>query len=180
MSKFGRKPIQLGSASISLDGFLVKYKGNKGSGEYLLPDTLLPYMENSLLFIKPAGEEKKFRNNAQWGLHRALLSNAIKGADSGFEKQIKIKGLGFKAQAQGKTLIFSLGFSHKKTYDVPEEVTVEIDKTGQLLTCKSNKKDVLGQVCSDIRSLRPPEPYKGVGIQYGDEVVRIKPGKAKS
>ena len=137
--------------------------------------------ENNDLFIAPTEKAKKRKTiNAEWGLHRALLANALLGADKGFEKQIKIEGLGFKAQLQGNLLTFSLGFSHKPTYTVPSSVSIEVDKSGQLLTCRSSYKDILGQVCSDIRSLRPPEPYKGKGIRYSDEVILRKAGKAKS
>jgi len=97
-----------------------------------------------------------------------------------FEKQIRIVGLGYKAVVQGSKLQFSLGFSHKIDFDLPAEVTVETDKVGQLLTCRSSNKEALGLVCSEIRALRPPEPYKGTGIQYVGEVIRRKAGKAKS
>jgi large subunit ribosomal protein L6 len=114
-----------------------------------------------------------------WGLHRALLANKITGADKKFEKELRIVGLGFKAVAAGSKLQFTLGYSHKIDFELPKEVSIEIDKTGQILMARSADKEVLGHVCSKIRSLRLPEPYKGTGIQYATEKIRRKVGKKK-
>jgi large subunit ribosomal protein L6 len=113
-------------------------------------------------------------------MHRALLANKVKGAETGFEKKIKIVGLGYKAQLAGKKLTFSLGYSHKIDYELPEGVDVKLDKTGQNLVFSSSNKLLLGDVCSHIRKLRPPEPYKGTGIIVGDEVIIRKAGKTKA
>jgi large subunit ribosomal protein L6 len=178
MSKIGRKPIELNNVAVEVKGKEIKYKGKKASGVYTLPEELNAEVVNKTIKIIPA--EKTPDLNRLWGLHRALLANAIKGADTGFEKQLRIVGLGFKAALMGDKLQCSLGFSHKIDFPLPKEVTVEIDKTGQLLTFKSVDKVLLGQVCSTVRALRPPEPYKGTGIQYVGEVILRKAGKAKS
>jgi large subunit ribosomal protein L6 len=181
MSKLGRMSIDCSEVTISVSGNIISYKGKHASGNYTIPEFFESIVEGSKLTIKPRENSLKRKSiNMQWGLHRALLNNAIMGARVLFEKQIRIEGLGFKAQLQGNTLVFALGFSHKKECVIPKEVSVEIDKTGQILTCRSHDKMILGQLCSDIRSLRPPEPYKGKGIRYANEVILRKDGKAKS
>lgn len=115
-----------------------------------------------------------------WGLNRALLFNMIHGAEKPFEKKLEINGLGFKAVAAGSKVTFTLGFSHKIDFNLPESVSIEIDKTGQKLVLKSTNKELLGLVCSKIRALREPEPYKGTGIKYAEEVIARKAGKTKS
>jgi large subunit ribosomal protein L6 len=109
-----------------------------------------------------------------------LLANKVKGVETGFEKKVRIIGLGYKAQLAGKKLNFSLGYSHKIEFPLPEGVEVNVDKTGQQLVFKAADKLLLGNVCDSIRSLRPPEPYKGTGILVGDEVIIRKAGKAKA
>lgn len=178
MSKIGRKPIETGSVKIEIKNNEIHYTGKKKSGVYTLPDLLAAEVRDAHLFITAA--RKTSDTHRIWGLHRALLNNAIIGADRGFEKQLRIVGLGFKAAMIGGKLQFALGFSHKIDFDLPSIVSIEIDKTGQLLTLRSVEKDVLGLVCSKIRALRSPEPYKGTGIQYVGETIRRKAGKAKS
>lgn len=178
MSKIGRKPIDIGAAKVEVKDNKITYKGKLAEGLYILDDTLEADLKDGQLFIKP---KKLSRDtNRLWGLNRALLSNKITGANTGFEKVLRINGLGFKGILSGSKIQFSLGYSHKIDFDLPKEVQVEIDKTGQILRFKSPYKDILGQVCSDVRSLRPPEPYKGTGIKYETEVILRKAGKAKS
>ena len=109
-----------------------------------------------------------------------MLANKLKGSDVGFENQLKINGLGYKAVVAGKNVVFSIGFSHKVEIVLPEGVNLEVDKTGQLLTFKSYDKELIGAICSKIRAIRPPEPYKGTGIKWAAEVILRKAGKAKS
>ena len=178
MSKIGRRPIDIGNVQIEIKDHEIHYTGQKASGIHVIPDLLQARMEDKKISLVVA--RKTNETNMVWGLHRALLANKIKGADSGFVKQIRIVGLGYKAVAMGSKLQFSLGYSHKIDFEMPQEVTVEIDKTGQLLTFKSFDKTILGLVCSKIRDLRLPEPYKGTGIMYVGEVILRKAGKAKS
>lgn len=178
MSKIGRKPIDISGVTVEINGNDISFKGKKMSGTHTLPALLKAEVVDGHLVITSV--RKTAETNRIWGLNRALLANKIIGAQTGFDKQIRIVGLGFKAIVQGPKLQFSLGFSHKIDFDLPADVTVEIDKTGQLLTCRSSNKESLGLVCSKIRALRPPEPYKGTGIQYANEVIRRKAGKAKS
>lgn len=178
MSKIGRRPIQLGDVQVQVQNGEVHYKGKKTSGVYKLPKELTAQVEGKSLKINAStltNDSKRL-----WGLHRALLANELKGADQGFEKQVRIVGLGYKAVSTAGKLQFSLGFSHKIDFEMPKEITVEIDKSGQLLTLRSADKVLLGLICSKIRSLKAPEPYKGTGVQYVGEVILRKAGKAKS
>ncbi len=176
MSKSGRRPIDVGSVEIQVQGSEIRYKGKLGAGVYVLPPQLQAQLvDKKLLVTMASGSDDK----ALWGLHRALLSNQLVGAAKKFEKELKIVGLGFKAIVTGNKIQFALGYSHKIDFQLPEGVAAEVDKTGQLLTLRSSDKELLGSVASEIRSFRPPEPYKGTGIQGVTEQIRRKAGKAK-
>lgn len=178
MSKIGRKPIVLTTAKIEISGQVVTIKGPKATVAHELPKDLSASLDAGMLIVKPENAGKKIR--MVWGLHRALLANKIKGAEVGFEQRVKIVGLGFKAQAAGQNMTFSLGYSHKTEYVLPSSVAVEIDKTGQQLTFRATDKELLGSVCDAVRSFRKPEPYKGTGIMLEGEVIIRKAGKTKS
>lgn len=178
MSKIGRKSIPLGGAQAEVQGAEVHYKGKFNSGVYQVPKGLKAEVRDKKLFLV-ADDAITSELKELWGLHRALLANTIMGADKKFEKELKIEGLGFKVAVAGNKLQWSLGFSHKIDYQLPEGVTAEVDKTGQQLMVRSIDKEVLGLVCSQLRDLRCPEPYKGKGIRYATEEVRRKVGKAK-
>jgi len=177
MSKIGRKPIIVNDVQVEIKGQQVHFKGKNSSGIYEIPVFLKAEFDGTQ--IKLSLEEDR-GNKKFWGLHRALLANRIKGASESFEKKLQINGLGFKAELSGNKIKFSLGFSHKIERILPKGVSMEVDKTGQALTLKSHDRELLGQVCADIRSLRPPEPYKGTGIKLSTEVIKRKAGKTKS
>jgi len=177
MSKIGRRPIAIGDAKIEIVGKEIRYKGKMNAGTYSLPEWMDIVFDQKTVALKP--NKTVAGMSRLWGMHRALLANALIGADKGFEKQIRITGLGFKAVKASGGLQFSLGFSHKIDFALPAGVTVDIDKTGQLLSCKATDKNLLGLVCSQIRALRPPEPYKGTGVQYVNETIIRKVGKTK-
>ena len=178
MSKIGRKPIPFSSAKIDIKDKMVSINGPKAKFTHELPEQVdIAVIDNTLaLSVK----EDIRVNRILWGMHRAILANKVQGAETGFEKKIKIVGLGYKAKLAGKKLNFSLGYSHKIDFDLPEGVEVQVDKSGQNLVVKSSDKVILGDVCSHIRSLRPPEPYKGTGIIVEGEVVIRKAGKTKA
>lgn len=182
MSKIGRKPLDLGSVKVEIKGQEVHYKGKKTSGIFVVPNELTAVLDSNKLYLKTSGKSDLTQRelNRVWGLARALLANTIKGADVPFEKEVQINGLGFKAAVAGQKIAFTLGYSHKIDFDLPKEVTLEVDKTGQKLLFKSSDKFMLGDVCSKIRALRPPEPYKGTGIRVANEVIARKAGKTKA
>ena len=185
MSKIGRKPINFGNVQVEVKGQEVHYKGKTSSGVHALPEGLGAQVENKQLIIvankAPNISNKASRDiNRVWGLNRALLANKMQGADIGFVKKVRINGLGYKAVVSGKKVVFSLGFSHKINFELPQDVSLEVDKSGQLLTFKSYNNELVGQVCGLVRALRPPEPYKGTGVKLENEVIRRKAGKTKS
>ncbi len=178
MSKIGRKPIEILAAKVEIKGGTISLSGPKAKFTHELPDVIEANIKDGLLFLTVANNTRE--NRTLWGLHRALLANKIKGALTGFEKKVRIVGLGYKAQLSGKKLNFSLGYSHKIDYNVPEGVDVEVDRTGQQLVFKATDKQLLGDVCDAVRSFRPPEPYKGTGIILEGEVIIRKAGKTKA
>lgn len=175
MSKIGRKPISFSSAKIEVKGNTVFISGSKGKFEHEFPEGIAVTVEDKAVLVGVKNGDRSLR--AQWGLHRALLANKIKGVESGFEQLVKIVGLGYKAQLSGKKMVLSLGYSHKIEYLLPEGIALKLDKTGQQLAFSSHDKWLLGKVCDDIRSFRKPEPYKGTGIMLAEEVIKRKAGK---
>lgn len=186
MSKIGRRPITIGAVTVEINDQEVHFKGPKGSGKHFLPKPLCAQLDGKTILITVNKESdvspKEFRDvNRIWGLHHALLQNKIHGAAKEFEKKLKIVGLGYKAVLSGNVLNLSLGYSHKIDFNLPAGVSVTIDdKPGQNLTIRSSDPVLAGGVASQIRFLRPPEPYKGTGVRNSDEVVRRKAGKTKA
>jgi large subunit ribosomal protein L6 len=185
MSKIGRKPIDIGAAQVEIRGQEIHYTGKKLKGVFVLADELVAHLDGKILLLNAKDKEslssKQQANlNRVWGLNRALLANKIKGSQEEFAKGVQITGLGFKAALSGNKVTFSLGYSHKIDYELPAGVSLELDKTGQKLTFKCSDKELIGQVCSHVRSLRVPEPYKGTGIKYDTEVITRKAGKTKA
>jgi large subunit ribosomal protein L6 len=178
MSKIGRKPIDLADVKVELKDNNISFKGKKGSGEHTLPEVLKVVVDGNRLKI--LCDEVSHENKMLWGLHRALLANKIIGASEGFKEELSIQGLGFKAALAGKNLTFSLGYTHKITFPLPDGITVEVDKTGQNLVIKGQNKEQVGLVASQIKALRPTEPYKGTGIKRVNEQIIRKAGKTKA
>jgi large subunit ribosomal protein L6 len=176
MSKIGRKAISIKDLTVSIDGQVVSYKGSKKSGTYTLPACLAVKIDNDVLRLELA-KPNDFKNNNFWGLHRALLANELQGAREEFTINVTIVGLGYKGELKGDIIVFSLGYSHKIDFSIPEGVTVTIDKTGQKIAIKSSSKFLAGDVAQRIRALRLPEPYKGTGISLEGEVIHRKVGK---
>lgn len=178
MSKIGRKPIPVTSAKIKIDGSLLTISGAKATFTHELPHGVLARHVGNELLVTVDHDNR--RNRMMWGLHRALLNNKVIGVETGFEKKLTIVGLGFKAVAAGQKLSLTLGYTHKIEYEMPKDVAVEIDRTGQQLMFRSADKFSLGNVCDAVRAFRPPEPYKGTGIVREGEKIFRKAGKTKS
>lgn len=178
MSKIGRKPIIFSSATIVVQDNVVTITGGKNSFVHRLPEGLFAELNGKSLAIKTLKNTR--RDRVVWGLHRALIANKVKGVETGFEQKMTIVGLGYKAQVSGRNVVFTLGYTHKIDYVLPEQVSLDVDKTGQIMMLKSIDKFVLGNACDAIRSFRPPEPYKGTGIIKEGEVVIRKAGKTKA
>jgi len=176
MSKVGRKAISVQGLTVSVDGQNVSYTGTKKSGTYTLPEVLTVAINGDVLQLNLKNPADRKSNNL-WGLHRALLANELQGAREEFSIDVVIVGLGFKGELKGDTIVFSLGYSHKIDFVIPQDVTVAIDKTGQKLTIKSSNKFLAGDVAQRICALRRPEPYKGTGVRLENEVIHRKVGK---
>ena len=180
MSRIGNKPIQLpqGVAVEVNSGNVVSVKGPKGSLEQVVDVDITIAVEDTQVVITRPTEQK--RHKALHGLYRSLINNMVEGVTSGYSKALELVGVGYKASNKGQLLELNLGYSHNIYLSVPEEVKVEaVTEKGKNPTVKlqSIDKQLLGQVCAKIRSLRPVEPYKGKGVRFVGEIVRRKAGK---
>jgi large subunit ribosomal protein L6 len=174
MSRIGNKPIPLGTASIAIDGNTVKVKGKKGELSQVLPPLVTIAQEGTDIVVKRDNEGRRAR--AMHGLARSLVNNMIVGVTTGFTRELLIQGVGYRAASAGSTLTLNLGYSHPVEYAIPTGISVKVEKNTQVLVEGIDKQQV-GQVAAIIREFRPPEPYKGKGVRYKEEVVRRKEGK---
>ena len=176
MSRVGHAPITLGSGvEATVSGQAIVVKGPKGSLERTLPDVVSVEVADGELRLTRKDDERESR--ALHGLSRALVANMVTGVTDGFSKELQLVGVGYRAALKGKQLELQVGFSHNVLMDVPDTVTVEVpDQTRIIISGISNEE--VGQFAANVRRVRPPEPYKGKGIRYSDEVVRRKAGKA--
>lgn len=176
MSRIGKQPVAIpAKVDVKVDGATVKVKGPLGQLEHTFRGVSFA-IEDKELKVTPLNAERKSR--ALWGLARALCQNMVTGVSTGFTKVLEINGVGYRAELKGQNLVLSLGFSHPVNYALPKVVSAAVDKKATTLTLKSINKQILGQVAAEIRSYRPPEPYKGKGVKYQDEIIRRKAGKA--
>lgn len=161
---------------VSVNAQHVSIKGGKGTmGHTVHPSVEIQNQDNTLSFSPREGMSGAV---AQSGTARAILNNMITGVSVGFEKKLELVGVGYRAQAQGKTLNLTLGFSHPVNYEVPEGITIETPSQTEVVV-KGNDKQRVGQVAADIRAYRPPEPYKGKGVKYAGEHIVRKEAKKK-
>jgi large subunit ribosomal protein L6 len=175
MSRIAKKPIEMPKGvEYKLDGSTVTVKGGKGDLSMELYPTIEIEQDKQVLEIVTQSEDRKVM--AMAGTTRALLANMVKGVSEGFEKRLELRGVGYRAQAKGKVVGLTLGFSHPVNYTVPEGVTVETPSQTEIVVTGTDKQKV-GQVAADIRAYRPPEPYKGKGVRYVDERVIMKEAK---
>jgi large subunit ribosomal protein L6 len=177
MSRVAKEPVELpGGVEFNQSGSSVTVKGSNGTLSLKLnPEVELKQEDNALRVLPRSGS--RFAT-AMSGTTRALLANMVQGVSAGFEKKLELVGVGYRAQAQGKKLNLTLGFSHPIVYDVPEGITVETPSQTEILV-KGADKQVVGQVAAEIRRYRPPEPYKGKGVRYSNERVVMKEAKKK-
>jgi len=179
MSRIGKQPVNIPEGvQISIKDNVIEVSGPKGKlTENLVPMVNVEIKDKEVL-VSVKNETNK-EERSRWGLQRSLINNMVVGVTEGYTKQLEVNGVGYKVVLQGKKIILNVGYSHPVNYDLPEEVDVQIEKN--LITLTSFDKQLLGQVAAEIRSVRKPEPYKGKGIKYMEEVIRRKEGKvAKS
>lgn len=175
MSRIGKKPVEIAKGiDCKIEGTkLVLTKGKLSEELETHGRVKIEFADNAVTFGL-LDEQKQSR--AYWGTYRALLANIIEGLDKGFTKSLEFTGVGYKAQMKGSVLNMQLGYSHDINFDVPEGIEVSVEKN--TISVKGHNKQQVGQVAAEIREFRPPEPYKGKGIKYSDEVIIRKAGKA--
>lgn len=177
MSRVGKMPIAIpDGVTVSLSGGQITVKGSLGSLSRDLSEHVRVKEENKSLMVERTNDSREAQ--AMWGTTRALLSNMVQGVSKGFERRLTLVGVGFRAQAQGDTLNMSLGFSHPVAHKMPAGVKCETPSQTEIVL-KGIDKQVVGQVAAEVRAYRRPEPYKGKGVRYVDEVVKLKETKKK-
>ena len=176
MSRIGNKPITIpAGVNVELNGKNVTVKGPKGTLSMEINKVIDAQVEGNVLTVTRPNEEKETK--ALHGLTRSLLNNMIVGVSTGFKKQLEINGVGYRAAKQGKELVMNLGYSHQVRFQETEGITIEVPNQTTIIISGADKQKV-GQLAAEIRMKRPPEPYKGKGIKYADEVIQRKEGKA--
>lgn len=180
MSRIGKAPIEIPSGvTVKIDNNVVTVKGPKGELKQAVnPELEVKVEDNHVVVTRPSDDRE---HRAQHGLYRALIHNMVVGVSTGYRKEMELVGVGYRAAATGQVLELSLGFSHAIYIKLPAEVKVEAKterNKNPLIILESDDKQLLGQVCAKIRSLRKPEPYKGKGIKFVGEVIRRKSGKS--
>jgi large subunit ribosomal protein L6 len=176
MSRIGKLPIAVPKGvKVALDGRVFTASGPKGKVEQALPPGIDVKIDDgtvTALRTEDSGPAK-----ARHGLTRALLANAVKGAADGWSRELEVQGVGFRAESKGKEVHLALGYSHPVVYRVPEGIKIEVDKNTRIVVTGADRQQV-GQVAAEIRQLRKPDPYKGKGVRYKDERLKLKVGKA--
>ena len=178
MSRIGRKPVAIpNGVTVEVKSGVVHVTGPKGTLTYALLPHVTVTVEGTDAVIARANDTKEVKS--RHGLTRALVANMVKGVSDGFQKELEIIGVGYKAALKGKVLQLQLGYSHPIDYQIPADIEiVQDEKNKNILRIRGADRQMVGQVAAQIRELRPPEPYKGKGIRYSDEYVRRKVGKA--
>jgi large subunit ribosomal protein L6 len=177
MSRVARKPVQVPSGvEISISGQSLTVKGGKGSLDHEVHRSVKIEQDGNVLSFAPKDGSKTA--NALAGTTRSVVNNMVTGVSAGFEKKLQLVGVGYRAQAQGNSLNLTLGFSHPVDYPVPEGISIETPSQTEIVVKGADKQRV-GQVAAEIRAYRRPEPYKGKGVKYADEIIVRKEAKKK-
>ena len=175
MSRIGRKPINIpAGVEVKIDGSCVTVKGPKGTLSQTFQPSMNIAVEGAEIVVTRPNDEKQ--NRALHGLTRTLINNMVFGVTEGFKKELDVNGVGYRVQKQGKNLVMNLGFSHQVVVSETEDIKIEVPAPNKIIILGADKQKV-GQFAAEVREKRPPEPYKGKGIKYVDEVVRRKEGK---
>ena len=177
MSRVGKYPVEVPvGVTVALAGRVLEAKGKLGSLHLTLTDLVDAAVEGNKVSVTPRSNATP--NRMMWGTTRALVAAMVKGVSDGFSKTMEITGTGYRASVKEKNLVINLGFSHDVVYPVPEGITITVPRPTSIVVTGMDKRQV-GQVAAEIRSYRPPEPYKGKGVKYDTETIRRKEGKKK-
>ncbi len=176
MSRIGKRPIKIPpKVTVTIDGSDLTVKGPKGELSRTLPSEVSVTQEDDVLTVARVNESRAARQ--RHGLSRTLLANMVEGVSAGFQKRLEIQGVGYRAQVQGKNLILNVGYSNPVQIEPPAGIDLSVEANTNVLVSGIDK-EMVGNIAARIRDVRPPEPYKGKGIRYANEVVRRKAGKA--
>ncbi|MCG3196292.1 MAG: 50S ribosomal protein L6 [Candidatus Omnitrophica bacterium] len=175
MSRIGKLPIKLPKGvDVKIEPGSIEVKGPKGSLSRVVPASVSVRAEDGALHVSRANDERQ--NRALHGLMRALIANMVKGVSEGFRKNLEIIGVGYRAAVEGKTLRLDLGYSHPIHYPFPAGIDIKVEKN-TLVSIEGIDNELVGQTAAEIRRFRKPEPYKGKGVRYAGEIIRLKVGK---
>ncbi len=175
MSRLGKTPIPIPKGvEIKITEGVIEVKGPKGHLKHAFTHGITAKQKDGMLVVEMTDEKQPAKF---YGMHRAHINNMIVGVSKGFERKLALVGVGYKAQVQGSKLDLQLGYSHPTFMDIPKDLKVLVDK-GTLISISGIDRQTVGQFASSVRALKPPEPYKGKGVRYEDEIVRKKAGKA--
>ena len=174
MSRVAKNPITIpDSVKVSIENSIIEVSGSKGNLNFKIPDSVSLNYEENIITVQ---YQESQQSVALAGTTRALVNNMVIGVSEGFQKKLQLVGVGYRAKASGKLLELSLGLSHPVKYQLPEDVSVETPSQTEVVLSSHNKQ-ALGQAAAEIRAFRPPEPYKGKGVKYADEVIKRKEAK---
>ncbi len=177
MSRIGKQPVKIpGGVDVNVAGRMVTVKGPKGQLKYEHPLSISVSVRDGEAIIERDGNRKE--TSAFHGLVRSLVQNMVTGVSEGYTRKLELRGVGYRAQVQGNKITFNLGFSHPIDFKLPDGITAEGDKKQVNITLSGIDKQLVGQVAADMRALRPPDAYKGKGVRYAGERIRLKAGKA--
>lgn len=177
MSRIGLAPIEVPQGTkVNVENGLFTAEGPKGTVSQTVFEDFGVTIDEGVVTVSRPGEAGP--DKAKHGLLRSLLANAVEGVSSGFQKSLDIVGVGYRAEVKGQEIHFTLGYSHPVTYPIPEGIEAEVDTRANRVFVRGADKQQVGQVAAEIRALRKPDPYKGKGIKYTDEILRRKVGKA--
>ena len=177
MSRVGKYPVEIpAGVQVAIAGRALSVRGKLGELKLDLSDLVEAKVEGSKFIVQPRTKETPAR--MMWGTTRALVANMVKGVSTGYSKSMEITGTGYRAAVQGKNLVLNLGYSHDVVYPIPDGIKITCERP-TAVKVEGVDKRLVGQVASEIRAYRPPEPYKGKGVRYGTEVIRRKEGKKK-
>ena len=176
MSRIGRMPIAVpAGVDVKIDGNIVTVKGPKGTLTRTVNENITVALDNGVITVSRPNDQKE--NRSLHGLNRTLIANMVKGVSEGFTKELEINGIGYRAAKQGKDLVLNIGYSHNVVMTEIEGISIEVPSPNKIVISGPDKQKV-GQFAAEVRGKRAPEPYKGKGIKYVDEVIRRKEGKA--
>ncbi len=177
MSRIGKNPIHVpDGVDVKLQGNLIVVKGPKGELKWNIPIGIKVSMQDRRIVVERLSDTKQFKS--LHGTTRSIIANMINGTSKGYQKILEISGVGYRAQVTGQKIVFTLGYSHPVEFNLPQGISAEIDKKQTQLVLIGTDKQLVGQVAANVRALRPPNVYKGKGIKYADELIRLKVGKA--